>query len=482
MAKKPLYNKRDKQRILDLRDKDGDVRDPFRRDLARLIHCPAFRRLQGKMQLFPGGENDYFRNRLTHSIEVSQIATGIALILNHSYFSGSNLINEHLVSFAALAHDLGHPPFGHNGEAILDELMAGHGGFEGNAQTLRILCRIEKKETLEFPSKSAVAEPFNEEGVDVRLGLNPTMRSLGSILKYNREIPVTDEEVKNKGYKRPVKGYYASEKDIVKKIKSNVAYGHTNLKFKTIECSIMDLADDIAYSTYDLEDAFKAGFLSPIEMAATPVEMKQKISEEINEKLKEEYGNVANGDLLSAQEIDEIIKKTFKQTFEYAGDGNETVFESTRRVYLRSKILAQTGYFRTNITSAMVHEFISGIEFTLVPECPPISYVKFKIDTFKTVEILKKFSYKSLIMSPMLKMAENRSGEIVRTIFNTLVHADNGRRLLPEDWSKVYFGIDDPAWRMRTVCDFISCMTDRYCLEFHSRLTGTNPPSIHKPY
>ena len=208
-------------------------------------------------------------------------------------------------------------------------------------------------------------------------------------------------------------------------------------------------------------------------MAATPHEIKEKIASEINEKLRDEYEINANDNLLSAREIDEILKKTFKQTFEYATEETGSVFESTRRVYLRSKILAQAGYFRTHFTSTMVNYFVKGIDFTFVSECPALSYVKFKLDTFKTVEIFKKFAYKSLIMSPMLKMAENRSGEIIRTIFKTLVHTDNGRRLLPEDWSKVYFGKDDPAWRMRTVCDFISCMTDRYCLEFHSRLTGT---------
>jgi dGTPase len=426
MAKK-LYNKKDYHRILDIPDKEGDARDPFRRDLARLIHCPAFRRLQGKMQLFPNTENDFFRNRLTHSLEVSQIATGISGNLNSRQFK-DDPINEHLVSFAALAHDIGHPPFGHSGELVLDGLMSDHGGFEGNAQTLRILCRIEKKETLEFPYKSAFAEPFSDTNEDIRLGLNLTMRSLASVFKYDRQIPVTKEEAETKDYKRPVKGYYASESNIVSRIKAKVDPEGGTATFKTIECSIMDLADDIAYSTYDLEDAFKAGFLSPIEMAATPISVKEEIASEINKKLIEEYPDQGERKL-TVSEIDNILKTIFRQAFEAKTD-EEPIFDSARRVYLSSKILARTGYFRTNQTSMMVNEFIRGVELVSSSRRPGTSCLKFKLETFKAVETLKKFSYKSLIASPMLKMAENRSDEIISRIFNTLVRKDNGRRLL----------------------------------------------------
>jgi len=483
MPRRKLYHRGDYRRLHDVSEKGGDARDPFRRDLARLIHCPAFRRLQGKTQLFPNGENDFFRNRLTHSIEVSQIATGIAQNLNASVLS-DDPINEHLVSFAALAHDLGHPPFGHNGEKALDELMSGHGGFEGNAQTLRILCRLEKKETREFPYPNVVANPFNDESKDIRLGLNLTMRSLASVLKYDREIPITDEDVKKKGYDRPVKGYYSSEDEVVQEIVDSVEARSPRPGFKTIECSIMDVADDIAYSTYDLEDAFKAGFLSPIEMAAAPAELKDEIATEINSKLKILYAGTKNYSEMDVKEVDDILGRLFRTTFDYSSTSADAAYEVSRRVYHRSRILAGTGYYRTALTSKFVHEFICDVEFTKNTTFPSLSKVRLKIDTFKEVELLKKFAYKSLIMSPMLKMAENSSGSIIERIFHTLVDAKTGagRRLLPTDWREVYFGISDPSWRMRTVCDFIASMTDRYCLEFYSRITGSNPPSIHKPF
>ncbi len=149
-----LYGPADKHRQAPEAEKpqgNEPYRSVWRVDFARLVHSPAFRRLQGKTQLFPG-ESDFFRNRLTHSLEVAQIAKSIALKLNYEYFRDAtdedHKISTDLVEFAALAHDLGHPPFGHNGEAALDECMRGIGGFEGNAQTLRILARLEKKEPL----------------------------------------------------------------------------------------------------------------------------------------------------------------------------------------------------------------------------------------------------------------------------------------------------------------------------------------------
>ena len=134
---RPLYDVNDFNRQAKTTKGTKEYRSDFRRDYARLVHSPGFRRLQGKTQLFPWAETDFFRNRLTHSIEVAQIAKTIALKLNkaHDYFKKNN-IDTDLVEFAALAHDIGHPPFGHTGEKILDGLMEKYGGFEGNAQKI----------------------------------------------------------------------------------------------------------------------------------------------------------------------------------------------------------------------------------------------------------------------------------------------------------------------------------------------------------
>jgi dGTPase len=145
------YSAKDEKRLKpiepDPRFSMEKYRTPWRRDCGRLIHSPSFRRLEGKMQLFPGQESDFFRNRLTHSIEVSQIAKSIAIKLNSDLENNgeSYRIEPDIVEFASLAHDLGHPPFGHFGELVLDGRMIESGGFEGNAQALRLITRLEKR-------------------------------------------------------------------------------------------------------------------------------------------------------------------------------------------------------------------------------------------------------------------------------------------------------------------------------------------------
>ena len=169
---KRLYAAGDRERVVPAAvptDAQERYRTQWRRDYARLIHSAAFRRLQGKTQLFPGGHSDFFRNRLTHSLEVAQIAKSIAIKINntYSYFKQNN-IDTDLVETAALAHDLGHPPFGHNGEAALNDCMRCAGGFEGNAQTLRILAKLEKRQTKIMPDPDVPESVL--DGKDNRVG------------------------------------------------------------------------------------------------------------------------------------------------------------------------------------------------------------------------------------------------------------------------------------------------------------------------
>ena len=169
-----MYGNGDWERQNGKAPEDDPWRPPVIRDFGRIIHSASFRRLQGKTQVFPGHESDFFRNRLTHSLEVSQIAEGIADRLNKVYEEelGSNgLINSRLCAAAGLVHDIGHPPFGHNGERALDKKMKEYGGFEGNAQTLRILSRLEKKANYDQPVDG-----------DVRAGMNLCFRTLAAVL------------------------------------------------------------------------------------------------------------------------------------------------------------------------------------------------------------------------------------------------------------------------------------------------------------
>lgn len=306
---KPLYSVEDKRRIVDSEQgklPSEDYRSAFRRDFARLLHSPSFRRLDGKTQVFPGSEADFFRNRLTHSIEVAQVAKSIAIRFNDSEEFRDKLpgyIDTDLVEFAALAHDLGHPPFGHNGEKALDECMAEHGGFEGNAQTLRIISRLEKKRKRPDSDDYGIGR----DGVDRRLGLNLTYRSLASILKYDREIPSSRE--KWEGVK---KGYYHTERVIVKEVKNAVVGDSDVSDFKTVECSIMDLSDDIAYSTYDLEDAFKAGFLKPLDLLSADESTLADIAERVEKAIEKERDDLGMAGFADdAKEYDSAIHEGY---------------------------------------------------------------------------------------------------------------------------------------------------------------------------
>ena len=259
-----LYTKSDTERNPEARKLPPAVphafeRFPFRQDVANLSRSSEFRLLENKTQLFPECESDLFRDRMTHSLEVAQIARDIATRINGiPPFSlppqrgGVGNVSHDVVEFAALAHDIGHPPFGHTGERSLDMLMRPYGGFEGNAQTLRIVCRLIKLWYHGDPNHGGL---FGSSG-DLRLGLNLCYRTVLSILKYDEEIPL--ERAPESALH---KGFYGTEAEVVRRAKDAVFGPGTwslSEKTRTLECSIMDVADDIAYSTFDIQDAFRA--------------------------------------------------------------------------------------------------------------------------------------------------------------------------------------------------------------------------------
>lgn len=444
-----------------------DYRSEYSRDYARVLHSPSFRRLQNKTQLFPGQESDFFRNRLTHSLEVSQIAKSIALKLK-SENPGLNVIPE-VCEIAGLVHDIGHPPFGHNGEAALDECMLNCGGFEGNAQTLRVLTRLEKKE-----KPSVIIDRNNH---DKRVGLNLTARVIASALKYDNKIPIYRKLGSGLS-----KGYYDSESSIVDKVKACLVenpFDSTD-PFKTIECGIMDIADDIAYSTYDVEDAFKAEFLSPYDMLAADNSIFEQISIKLQKDKIDADANKCRTALLGvfADVWDEPIKR--QKSLVDSSDFDLETLSNFLFSYQRSKKIASDGYFRTKLTSSMVNSFINGVHVQVNLECPILSKVYLDEETLLRVNVLKHFSYVALINSSRLKVAESRGNEIVQKMFNKLFR-EGGHVLLPEDTKELFNLSTDELWRARIICDFIAGMTDRYALEFYCRLFSENPQTIFKP-
>ena len=242
------------------------VRSPFQRDRDRIIHSTSFRRLKHKTQVFVNTDGDHYRTRLTHSMEVSQIARTLARSLG---------LNEDLCETLSLSHDLGHTPFGHAGEDVLSECMVNYGGFDHNIQTLRIVTSIEKKY---YKFK----------------GLNLTIETLDGLIKHNG----------------PVKNLLK-----YKKILNNNLF-KKKINFKTypsLEAQVSAISDDIAYNNHDLEDGLRAGLFSIEKLKSIPLISKiiKKHTLKLNKFRKEIIISQIVRDLINIMVVD-VISNTNK--------------------------------------------------------------------------------------------------------------------------------------------------------------------------
>ena len=210
------------------------TRSPFRRDCDRVIHSTAFRRLKYKTQVFVFHEGDHYRTRLTHSLEVAQIARALARQLG---------LDEDLTEALALAHDLGHPPFGHAGERALDACLQAHGGFDHNAQTLRVVTSLEHR----YPQ-------FD--------GLNLTWESLEGIVKHNG--PLTERN-------GLAAGRYRDRGIPVGISEYNAKYDLELWSFASLEAQVAAIADDIAYDAHDIDDGLRAGLFTVDDLKVMPL-------------------------------------------------------------------------------------------------------------------------------------------------------------------------------------------------------------------
>lgn len=407
--KNTFYNSFDLERLSE-EDINESYRSVFQVDRDRVLHTPTFRSLQSKTQVFWSGEYDFYRTRLTHSLEVAQIGRSICNYLN----SRSKLLNDQyyidsdLVEAACLSHDLGHPPFGHAGERTLNRLMQNNGGFEGNAQTLRLLT-----ERIFTASKS---------------GMNPTRAFVDSILKYKT---LWSELIDANG-KKPKNHFLYNEQskyiDWVyggRDFPTEYIPGKTRDSFRSIECQIMDWADDTAYSLNDLADSVRAGFLT--------IERVERWADE--NQCGTEKGSPI-GDLLRS------IR------------GNRVELMAGNRIgrYIQSVKVEEDQNFMSDVSNRYKYKLVveEGVQS-------------------ETTEY-KKLAFDLVFKSTALNQLEHKGDYLLNKLWDILGNENNEYYLLPED---VYADIkqaEDNCAGKRILCDYLASLTDGSATRLYKRL------------
>ncbi|MDO4170287.1 MAG: dNTP triphosphohydrolase [Lachnospiraceae bacterium] len=394
-----------------------EMRNPdqrvYQRDFARVMYAPSFRRMQGKMQLLGIKNDEYFRNRLTHSLEVAQIARSIAEELGYTDRE------FYVVEAGALAHDIGNPPFGHSGERCLNKLFDDIGGFEGNAQTLRILTKIENKNP-EFG------------------GLNLTYRTLLSVLKYNKERKELECGKKNEKF------IYGDDYDLL-----NDFIKKHKIRVRTLDVQIVDKSDEIAYAAHDLEDGLRQGCFT------------------IDDILHEFYCKYSDSDAYKT--LKSIIEKSKKK----AGYLNNNCKEN-------SSLYQQL--FRQELTSKIINTLIQDLGMKKVDEeFKDKSGTKneYELDFISLGELasgLKKITFKCIMNKNDVWVYEKKGDIILGRLKD--IYINNPQLMSPNylvnNFKKRYNNkkIEKDDLQKRLVCDYISGMMDSYAISEYEKLTG----------
>ncbi|XQW86290.1 anti-phage deoxyguanosine triphosphatase [Thalassotalea piscium] len=427
----------------------NDHRSPFQRDRARILHSAAFRRLQSKTQVMGSGQSDFYRTRLTHSLEASQIGSGISAQLRIKDKALSHLLfpsEESLIESLCLAHDIGHPPFGHGGEVALHFMMRDHGGFEGNGQTLRIVSHL---------------EPFSESH-----GMNLARRTLLGLIKYPQTIeqltsantpliPPSFRQLKASDW-HPPKGIYqddintlnwilaplsANDKHLFQQMSPRET-GHSKTIYKSLDCSIMELADDIAYGIHDLEDAI-----------VTSVVRREDFEHHVIDKL---------------QQLDD-----------------EWLQQLTRD--LSAKLFSQKTYQQKEAIGGLVNYLITAITLVDLNDDADVQFdepllrynAKHPQIAQQALQIFKDFVYDFVIKRTEIQHHEYRGQQIVMELFEAL--ASDPLRLLPPNAIKRYqYALDNNLNSYRVIADYVSGMTDDFATNLYQSLfVPSNSRSHH---
>lgn len=419
-----FYQAWDCARLHDERASD-DYRTPFQIDRDRVLHTDAFRKLQSKTQVFWSGEYDFYRTRLTHSLEVAQIGRALCqwLLRSSDELAPDFAIDSDLVEAICLSHDLGHPPFGHAGERSLNYFMAPYGGFEGNAQTLRLLT-----ETI-----------FTER----QKGMNPSRAFADGVLKYKSlwgELCSGGQVPKNHFIYDPQHRFLDWVMDGAD-FPPELTPGKERDSFKSIECQVMDWADDTAYSLNDLADGVRAGFLTGDRV----LEWAEK--NEVPADEKSPVGRLVEA--IRGGRIDGFI--------------GSQIGRFVRAASLVSDV---------NLLSGQSNRY----RFRLV--------VNPKIE--KECDVFKKLSFEVVFLTAALKQLEHKGSYMLRRLWEVLEtryvkgECIDGQdfQLLPETIARQIEAADDERHRARLVCDYLAGLTDGLAARLYKRLFAPGYGSI----
>ncbi len=345
-------------------EEEADFRPRFQRDRERILHTTAFRRLEYKTQVFINHEGDYYRTRLTHTLEVAQIGRSIARSLG---------LNEDLVETICLAHDLGHPPFGHSGESALSRLMKDYGGFNHNSQSLRIVTTLENR----YPDFA---------------GLNLSWEVLEGMVKHETDYDIAE----TKQFNPELRGH--------------------------LEAQIANLADDLAYTSHDLDDGLRSGMITPNQLDG--IALWEIINESLGRRRSETLDSLSRH---------QIIRRLIN--FEVTD-----LIQSTDR-YLR----------RSNVKTALDVQKL------------PFNVAGFSEDMYRRNRELKDFLFANLYRHYRVVRMAAKSEFIVTELFN--IYQANPKTLPTE----VQESITERGLE-RTICDYIAGMTDRFAIDEYKRL------------
>lgn len=427
--------------------RNGDTRSAFQRDKARILHSAAFRRLQAKTQVMYVGMHDFPRTRLTHSLEASQIGGSLVGHFNHHQpqLAQSLDLSESLIESLCLAHDIGHPPYGHGGEIALNYMMREHGSFEGNGQTFRIVTQL--------------------EAYTAEAGMNLCRRTLLGLLKYPVLMPQIrrtqlPDEVSNFRHLPtrdwlPAKALYQDDEEalywVLNPLSSSdqlalqsmapqpCANHHGRSQFKSVDASIMELADDIAYGVHDLEDAIVLGLIQ----RELWMEQMFPLLQTLESEMADFNATELTDQLFSAQH-----------------------FQRKRAI---------GGLVNRLLTSAQLIRYQQPFQQPLLQYQAALGQPQQQL-----LDAFKHFIFKFVIRKPEMQIQEFKGQQVVMEIFDAL--AVDPERLLPENTKQRYLlelqrvAENKKGNPQRVIADYLSGMTDAYAAKLHQEMFSVHSP------